>query len=276
MGIPFVAGRDLQVTDAGPDEATGTPGAAIVNERFVESYFQDEPVVGRVFEKVEANGRMARYQIVGIVGNTRYRSLRDPMPPAAYVPLTPAGLARPIDRATFIVQTLAADPLTLAPALRQEVTQAASALRVSAIRTQQAIDESHTVRERLLASIALFFAGVALTLAGVGLYGVLDYSVLQRSREIGIRMALGARPADVVWRVTVQAWLMVFLGGLVGVSAGLASVRSIESLLYGVRATDPLMVALPCVVILTVALVAATRPVLRAVRIDPVKMLRAD
>jgi ABC-type antimicrobial peptide transport system permease subunit len=138
------------------------------------------------------------------------------------------------------------------------------------------INQSTTVRERLLAMLTLFFAIVALTLAGVGLYGVLDYSVLQRRREIGIRMVLGARAGDIAWRVTADVFSMVLVGAAVGLGLGMASARYIETLLYQVQPTDTRMLALPSLTILAAALVAALPAVIRAVRIDPANMLRTE
>jgi len=135
---------------------------------------------------------------------------------------------------------------------------------------------AQTVRERLLAMLALFFAVVALVLAGVGLYGVLDYSVLQRRREIGIRIAIGAQAGDIAWRVTLEVFAMVLVGGLVGLALGLASNRYIGALLYQVKATDLGVLVVPAVVMIAAAVVAAIPPVIRAVRIDPVTMLRAE
>ena len=124
--------------------------------------------------------------------------------------------------------------------------------------------------------LAMFFAAVALLLAGVGLYGVLDYSVLQRKREIAIRMAIGAQAGDIARRVTLDVFAMVVAGALAGLALGMASVRYIESLLYGVNATDQTMLALPSITILAVALLAALPAVIRAVRVDPVTILRAE
>jgi ABC-type antimicrobial peptide transport system permease subunit len=134
----------------------------------------------------------------------------------------------------------------------------------------------HTVRERLLAMLALFFAATALVLAAVGLFGVLDYSVLQRRREIGIRMALGAPAAKLVRAVTLQTFATVLLGAVVGLGLGISSERYIETLLYGVSATDLGMLALPSAAILGAALLAAIAPVVRAVRLNPVETLRPD
>ena len=178
-------------------------------------------------------------------------------------------------RGTFVVRT-SGNPLALASTLRQEVSRARSEFRVGNIRTQLEINQATTIRERLLAMLALFFAIVALTLAGVGLYGVLDYSVLQRRREIGIRMALGAQAGDIAWRVTADVFSMVLVGAAVGLGLGMASSRSIESLLYQVKPTDASMLALPWLTILAAALVAALPPVIRAVRFDPANMLRTE
>jgi ABC-type antimicrobial peptide transport system permease subunit len=136
--------------------------------------------------------------------------------------------------------------------------------------------QAQTVRERLLAMLALFFAAVALVLAGIGLYGVLDYSVLQRRREIGIRMAIGAQAGDIARRVIADVFRMVLAGALVGLVLGMLSVRYIATLLYQVKPTDPAMLAIPSAIVLAAALVAALPAVFHAVRIDPVAMLRAD
>jgi ABC-type antimicrobial peptide transport system permease subunit len=136
--------------------------------------------------------------------------------------------------------------------------------------------QAQTVRERLLAMLALFFAVVSLLLAGVGLYGVLDYSVLQRRKEIGIRRAIGAQAGGIARLVAVDVLSMVCAGGLAGLALGLVSVRYIEALFYQVKATDPLMLALPSLIVFAVALVAALPAVIHAVRIDPVSMLRSE
>ena len=134
----------------------------------------------------------------------------------------------------------------------------------------------HTVRERLLAMLALFFAAVALLLAGVGMYGVLDYSVFERRREIGIRMALGAQPAGIARRVAVDVLAMVAAGAVAGLALGMASVRYIESILYQVKATDSNVLALPSLAILGAALLAAVPALIHAVRVDPAAVLRAE
>jgi predicted permease len=272
MTIPFIGGRDFRASDT-------YPGVAIVNDTFAKRYFRGANPIGKTFEQVEDEGGHQRLQIVGVVRDARYRGMREPIPPVAYVPIysiDTKGAARLIDRGTFIVRTSSANPLALASALRREIPRARPEFRVSNLRTQAEIDQALTVRERLLAMLALFFAVVALVLAGIGLYGVLDYSVLQRRREIGIRMAVGAQAGDIARRVTADVFRMVAVGAVAGLALGMATVRYIEALLYQVKPTDLAMLAWPSCAILAAALVAALPAVFHAVRIDPVKMLRAE
>ncbi len=272
MKIPLIAGRDFRATDV-------TPGAAIVNQAFAKHYFNGADPIGKLFEKVEGNGRRTRFQVVGLAANARYRNMREPITPTAYIPIhsvDAAGVPQPRSSATFIVRTASSNPLAMAAVLRHEVTRARPEFRVTNMRTQVELNQSHTIRERLLAMLALFFAAVSLILAGVGLYGVLDYSVLQRRREIGILMAIGAPATDVMRRVTTPVFSMVFVGAFAGLGLGLAATRWIESLLYGVKGTDVGMLVFPALTILGAAILAALPAVVRAVRIDPVAMLRSE
>jgi ABC-type lipoprotein release transport system permease subunit len=228
---------------------------------------------------VEDEGGRRRLQIVGVIRDARYRGMREAIPPLVYVPfraLDRKGAPRAIGRGTLIVRASASNPLTLASALRRETPRARPGFRVSNIRTQTEINDVLTIRERLLAMLAVFFAAVALLLACIGLHGVLDYSVLQRRREIGIRMAIGAQAADIARRVFMDALVVVLAGSIFGIILGIASARFVESLLFEVKAKDAGALALPAVTILAVALLAALPATIRAVRIDPVAMLRSD
>jgi predicted permease len=264
MKIPLLQGRDLRASDK-------LPGSALVNQAFARQYLERENPVGRSFEVVLNEGHRDRYQIVGLVGDARYRDMREPMKPTAYFPFQ-----ADYSRATFMIRTVSQNPLAMASALRLEVPRARPGFRVSNIRTQTALIEQHIGRERLLSILALFFGVVALSLAGVGLYGVLDYSVLQRRREIGIRIAIGAQATDIARRVITDVFAVVLAGLLVGIISGIASIRFIETLLFEVKATDVGVLALPTVTILAVSLLAALPAVVRAVRIDPVTMLRSE
>jgi ABC-type antimicrobial peptide transport system permease subunit len=187
-----------------------------------------------------------------------------------------AGAPEARGRGTFVVRTNGMNSQAMALVLRQEVSRARPEFFVSNIRTQAEIVRGRTFRERLLAMLGLFFACVALTLGGVGLYGVLHYSVIQRRREIGIRIAVGAQAGRIARLVTVELFSMVGVGALAGLAAGVVAARFMESLLFEVRATDWTMMALPWAAMLMTAAVAAIAPVWRAVRIDPVEMLRAE
>ena len=273
MRIPLLGGRDFRPADV-------YPASAIVNQLFAKQYFNGENPVGRWFDRVEPGGGRSHVQIVGLIGDARSRDrLRWAIRPTAYIPfpsVDASGALRPAGRGTFVVRTASQNPLASASTLRREVANARPGFRVRDIRTQVELNQIDTVRERLLATIALFFAAVAILLAGVGIYGVLDYSVLQRRREIGIRIALGARSGDIVRRVSGGALAMVALGAGVGLAIGMASVRYVQSLLYQVRLTDVSILAIPSLTILIAALLASIPAVIRAVRTDPVKMLRTE
>ncbi|HWF45575.1 MAG TPA: ABC transporter permease, partial [Bryobacteraceae bacterium] len=244
MKIPLFDGRDLRRNDV-------SPGAAIVNRAFAKEYFHGEDPVGRSFDR----GKQ-RFQIVGLVADARYRNLREPITPTAYISLR-SPPAETLASATFLVRTASPNPLSLAPMLRQEVSRARSEFRVTNVRTQLEIDEAQTVRERLLALLAVFFAGVAVLLAGIGLYGVLDYSVLQRRRELGIRIAVGAPAKDIAWRVTAGIFSMAVLGAIMGGSVALLLEPYVKSLLYEIRASDMEVLTLPALTIAFATLLAA-------------------
>jgi predicted permease len=264
MNIPLLRGRDFRPSDM-------LPGSALVNEAFARQYFEAQNPVGRPFEVVANDGSRARYQVVGLVGDARYRDLREAMQPTAYLPFK-----MNYSRATFLVRTSADNSLAMGPVLRREVARARPGFRVSNLRTQTALIEQGTVRERLLATLAVFFGGVALSLVGIGLYGVLYYSVLQRRREIGIRIAVGAQAGDIAREAIIPVFAFVVAGSLCGILLGISLARYIESLLFEVKATDPGMLAVPAVGIIAVAMIAALPPVLRAIRTDPVAMLRSE
>jgi ABC-type antimicrobial peptide transport system permease subunit len=178
--------------------------------------------------------------------------------------------------ATFAIHTSARDPFALAGSLRQLIAQRHNGLRVSNITTQLDLVRDQTVRERLIAMLAAFFAAVALLLAGIGLYAVLNYSVLQRRREIGIRMAIGSSRVGIVRLVTLDAFVMIAVGSCAGVALGFGAARYVASLFYQVKATDAEMIALPTCAVLLTAFVATLPAVLRALRTDPTEILRAE
>jgi putative ABC transport system permease protein len=272
MKIPLIDGRDFRESDA-------SPNVAVVNKTFAQQYFGGEDPVGKSFETTGAEGIRTRYEVVGLASDAVYREIREPILPVVYVPfrsVDAAGIPKAVGQGTFVVRTSGSNPAALEATLRREEDRAHPALRVSNIRTQQEIINAQTVRERLLAMLGMFFAGVALLLAGIGLYGVLNYSVLGRRREIGIRIAVGARRFSIVRLVTAEIFAALAAGSLAGIVFGLVSVRYIDALFYHVKATDPAMLAIPSLMILASALVAIAPAVTRALQMDPVEILRTE
>jgi predicted permease len=269
MKIPLLSGHDFRSQD-------GSPGAAIVNETFARTYFPGQDPIGRTFAR-GANQPLNR--IIGVTDDTPYHDLREPSPAVFYVPfdeIDADSAPGPVRFATFTIHTDAQNSLTLANSLRQLIAERHNGLRVSNITTQLDLVRDQTVRERLIAMLAVFFAAVALLLAGIGLYAVLNYSVLQRRREIGIRMAIGSTRAGIVRIVTFDVFLMIALGGCAGIALGFGAARYVESLFYQVKPTNADMIALPACAILLTALVATLPAVLRALRTDPTEILRAE
>jgi predicted permease len=270
MKMHLLEGRAIAATDT-------FPGEAVVNERFVKDFFPGQNPLGKTFEKT-GDGRQ-KCRVVGVVADTPYRYLREEILPAAFVPYREVdnkGIVQKEWGGTFLVRTTAPDPMALAQEMRRKVAAAGAGFRVSNVETQQELIYNQTVRERLLAMLGTFFAGVALLLAAVGLYGVLHYSVMQRQQEIGVRIALGATAGNIAQIVSVRAFAMVFVGAAVGLTLALVSERFVASLLYGIKGTEMSMVALPAVVLLMAVVLAAAPAVLRATQIDPAIMLRSE
>jgi putative ABC transport system permease protein len=273
MRIGMIDGRDFRIGElpARPDDARQPmTGPAIVNEAFARRYFDGANPIGKAFEMWRGE-RTLRNVVVGYVRDARYRSMREALPPTAYLPFDDR------NSGTFIVRTRAGvEPLSLAQPLRRLVSQVRPEYVVSETRTQAGLVRNNTIRERLLATLSMFFAGVALILAAVGLYGVMHYAVEERRREIGIRMALGARATHIVRQVSRDVFAMLGAGASLGLVAGLASERYVKTLLYGVRGADAAMLATPLVVLAAAALFAALPPALNAVHTDPVSVLRGE
>ena len=274
MKIPLVAGRDFR-----PEETS--PGFAIVNETFAGTYFPGQEPIGRTFERGSNQYRVegGRYKIVGVTRDIPDHDLREPNRAVFYIPFSEVDLKSAptmVGFATFIIHTDDLNPLALANSLRQIIADRHNGLRVSNVTTQLDLLRDQTIRERLIAMLAAFFAAVALLLAGIGLYAVLNCSVLQRRREIAIRMAIGSTRAGIVRVLTLDVFVTIALGAIAGVTLGFGAARYVESLFYQVKASDADMLALPACAILITALVATLPAVLRALLTDPTEILRAE
>jgi putative ABC transport system permease protein len=269
MKIPLLQGRDFRARDANPQ-------VAIVNQAFAAQYFAGENPLGQRFKTA---GSKTYFEIVGIAGNAAYHNLRDPILPQVYVPfqsLGRDGQPQAIGSGTLVVRTSDATPRAIETLLRRRVHSARAEFRVSNSRTEQELIDAQTVRERLLAMLGIFFSIVALLLAGIGLYGVLNYAVMQRQREIGIRLALGARRNAIARLITGDVFLRVSLGAFAGVALGLGFARYVETLFYQVKASDAPMLAVPCIATVAVTMLATVPAVRRALRIDPAEILRSE
>jgi predicted permease len=272
MRIAMLNGRDFRPGDTQPraaDKHQALPGVGIVNEAFVRTYFDGRNPVGHSVDMLVEKDVRAATEIIGVVRDTPYGNLREDIRPTLFVP-------QQMRNSNSILVRTAGPPRALAPLLRAKVPEARSDYWVRTIEYESEYVRWHAIRERVLAALALFFAMVALVLAAVGLYGVLNYSVTQQRREIGIRMALGARAMHVVRRVTAHSVAIVTAGLAVGLVGGIAAARIVESLLYEVKPTDADVIALPALALVAAAILAAAPPAIRAVRIDPARTLRSE
>jgi predicted permease len=264
MRIRWIAGRDFL-----PEEVAANSEAVIVNQAFVDKFFRGQNPIGQRFEKLTDDPDPVRQQIVGVVGNARYNNLREPERPSLYTPLRDAA------GATLNIRMMAGEA-SMIPSLRKEIEAAAPRLMVrGSILLQTQIDDS-MIRERLLALLAGFFSAIAMLLTGVGLYGVINYSAVRRTREIGIRLALGARRGTVVGLMISDTLLIVMVGLGVGIGGGMGLGRYLASQLFGVKATDFWSLTAPMVCLLLVAAGAVLPPALRAAKADPLAALRHE
>ena len=265
MRIKLLDGREFEARDSEPE----APSAAIVNQAFARMCFPGEQALGRRLDQLMTRDSRKTLEIIGVVGDAKYRDLREPPPPTVYIPL------RAINGTTLEVRT-ALDPLSMAAAWRDEIERVHPAFHVSDITLQSTWIDNVLIRERLLALLSGFFAIVALVLAGVGLYGVLSYSVVQRTKEIGIRVALGAQPSSVVRLVVTQVIVVALLGLGAGIAGGYGLAQFLATLLFEIQPSDFVAVALPLGFLLSAAALAALPPALRATRLDPLAALRHE
>jgi predicted permease len=263
MTIPLLAGR----TFVRADLDTENPTILIVNESFAKRYFGSEPGVGRFIDARFGTTR-TRNEVVGVVADVRY-DLRKPPVPTIYILL-------PLSSFRTLHVRVAGDAGPIAARLREEVRATAPLLRVTSVTSQAAMVERTVMRERLLALLAGFFALVGLVLTGVGLYGTLSYAVVQRRREIGIRVALGARAVGAVRSVLADTAGATLIGAACGLAGGLYGSRFVTTMLFEVAPLDVSSLALPLGVLLLAAVVAAAVPAWRAARVDPVIALRNE
>src|SRR6267378_2550025 len=277
MHIPFLAGRDFNMSDFKVSAANSgtTPSSArtavIVNQAFVQKYLGKENPIGKQFGEVgaaEDHPAMPGYEIIGVVRDTKYNNLRREINATMYTPQSTGG-------ASFELR-IAADPQALLPAIREVVAQVNTNLPLYDVKTESEQIDRLLFQERLVARLSGFFGLLALVLACVGLYGLLSYEVSRRTREIGIRMALGAQQENVLKLVLRQGIVLAIVGAGVGIGVALGVMRYLTSMLYDVHASDPLTMIAVAVLLTLVALAACYIPARRAMRVDPMVALRYE
>jgi len=267
MTIPVVAGRAFNAQDT----ATSTP-VAIVNQTLARKFFPNTSAIGRRFRTADTGPGSTWIEIIGICADTRYHDMRDPVPPVHF----DLYLQKPdFDGATYIIRThLPAD--SIVPALRRAVQQIDPDLPVTEIRTQKEQIAATMQQERMFASLTAGFGILALALACVGIYGIMAYTVSQRTNEIGIRLALGAARSRIRAMVLREAAWMAVTGVVIGLAAAFALMRLVQSMLYGLKPNDPTSLTASALILLAMALLAAWIPAMRASRVEPMEALRHD
>src|SRR5215468_4703829 len=269
MGIPLLAGRDFAETDT-----KQAPNVAVINEIFAQRHFPGENPLG---QRIKLQGQERDpLLIVGVVGNVRSFSLGEPPRPEAYVPFLQDPVFKTYQRSMTIVARTKADPGAVAGPLRAALTSLDKSLPVYALKPMTEYLHDSLSRQRFNLILLSVFGVGALALAAVGVYGVISCGVAQRKHEIGIRLALGAGRRDVLRLILTQGLKLVLLGIVIGLGAAFALARWMETLLFGVRPTDPLTFAAIVIVLLSVALLACWLPARRATKVDPLTSLRHD
>lgn len=267
LKIPLLAGRDFNDRDV-----AGAPKVAIVNRQFVTKYFGRANPIGRHFGMGIDPGTKLDIQIVGVVGDTKYESLREPIPEEMYTPYAQANFSN----SAVVYVRAASDPDTLFNQLRAASRDVDAEVPVTRMRTLQDQMEDSLFTERLLAALSTSFGGLATLLAAIGLYGVMAFLVTRRTREIGIRMALGAGQTSVVWMVLRETLMLASVGVAIGLAGAYGVARFIQNQLFGVEATDLLTMAAAALGLAAVAAVAGFVPARRATGIDPMTALRCE
>jgi putative ABC transport system permease protein len=282
MRIPVVAGRDVDASDN-----LAAPGVVVINEYLAHQYWPGESAIGkRVSFAKDSAGSRVWSTVVGVVHNTIHSDWTSPAEEEVFLPFAQQRdyLANPSGHFSYMTLAIRAsctagatcDATRLVPAIRAGVRSLDPNVPLAEVQTMSSLVEGATARERFYLVLLTAFAGVAVALAAVGIYGVMSYAVSRRTHELGLRMALGARPQQLLANVVREGMTVVAIGGVIGIAGALAISRVMASLLFGVRATDPLTFVAVAATLGAVALVACYIPARRATRVDPLKALRRD
>jgi len=264
IGLPLLWGRDFTSSEVS-DKPGEFPKLAVINETMSKRYYGEANPVGRRFGWGDHDVKYDT-EIVGVVRDANYGTLRVKPKSLIYFPGASGTL--------FVVRSRT-DASAIVSTIREEIKAVDKKLEVS-VQTITQLREDALIQERMLAKLSTFFGVLALLLAGIGLYGVMSYDVVRRTREIGVRMAIGARGLDVLRMVLREALGLVVAGVLVGLVAAFLTMKLLASILFGLNPNDPLTMTIAAILLLVIALLAGWLPALRAARIDPVVALRHD
>lgn len=265
LGVPLIAGREFADSDT-----KNSPLVAVVNQAFVRKFNLGSRTIGTHFGLGTGTGPFD-IEIVGLVADTKYSGVRDDVPAQFFMPYRQTD----VGYLTFYVRG-PADPRPLLGMIPPLVARLDANLPIDNFRTMDEQVWENTTRERLLSTMSAAFAGLAVVLAAIGLYAVLAYGVAQRVREFGIRIALGAKNADVRWLVLLQVGRVSVIGGVIGAVLAFAIGRAGQAMLYDVQGYSTPIVAGAVLMVLTVVVLAAIVPARRAIRVQPIEVLRAD
>jgi predicted permease len=275
MEIPLKLGRELSAQDN-----ENAPKVAIINETFARTYFPDANPIGKRFlfgkpgsPSVGKSGKGDEYEIVGVARDAKFSSVRGETPLTVYLPYLQN--INGLGQMSFEVRT-AGDPAQLVASIREAAQSIDNNVPLFEVKTQAEQAEQSFAQERIFAKLSAFFGLLALLLACIGLYGIMSYGVARRTREIGIRMALGAEARNVLWLVMRETMILVLIGAAIGLPAALVATQLISSMLFGLTPTDPATVVFATIFMIGVAAFAGYLPARRASRVDPMVALRYE
>ncbi len=276
LGVPILAGRDFRFMDDAtiphPPFPFNVPSVVIVNEKFAKSYFADGNAIGHHVGFGSDPDTRTDMEIIGVVKDIKYTTLRDEIPVQMFTPYIASPFVN--EMAVYVKAALPAEQMF--SVLRAKVRDLDANLPLYNIRTLDQQISASLLTERLIASLSTVFGFLATLLATIGLYGVMAYTVARRTREIGVRMALGAFQKDVIWLVMREVLLLVAIGLVAGLGASFALTRFVQAQLYGLTANDPVTLAVATVALAAVACAAGYIPALRASRVDAMEALRYE
>jgi predicted permease len=271
LGVPLIAGRFFNDQDHLPSRHE-----LIINRTMAEQYFHGRSAVGQRVQTGDANPKSTWYTIVGVVGDVKYEGLTQKDQPTMYVPMYDDGWNPWFTWSMFLLVHTRGDAGQIAPVLRNAVAALDRDVPLSKIQTMDELLSQSVDEPRFGTVLVAIFAALALVLAAVGIYGVMSYTVARRTREIGIMVALGAQPADVLRLILTQGARLALLGAAIGLAAAFAVMRLLAGLLFGVSTTDPLTFIVAPILLMLVALAACYIPARRAMKVDPIVALRYE